>query len=382
MKIQNVLMALALLSSCARAPLKGPEGAMRKMSSPPKLVDSLSKESFFHGLKKHIEGIKSSTLVRDPMLFGPKKMAKANYVAAIEKIFQHENDWLQYIAGHFDFYEVYGKDSWGDIMATGYYEPRIKGSRSASPQFPQPIYARPNDLVTIDYKAFGLKAISQQGRIFNNVIGPYFSRKDIDEDLKLQGRNLEIAYLDSVDAFFLQTQGSGYIEFENGEVLHVGFDSQNGLNYVPIGKFLTDSIPFEQMSLQKIKEHLKKLPRKEKQDLLNKNPSYVFFKKIESAGITYAGMEVSAGRTIATDKELFPKGALAFLEIDEPQFSSLTAQDVSSWVRKSRLVFDQDTGGAIKGGGRIDLYIGIGDEAAQKAGVMRDPGRLYYLVPR
>ena len=136
------------------------------------------------------------------------------------------------------------------------------------------------------------------------------------------------------------------------------------------------------MSMQRIRSHLKTLPFNEQQTILNKNPSYVFFRKLDGKALTYAGMEVEDGRTIATDLQLFPKGAMAFLDIEEPVFETEAAITPLSWDRKPRLVFDQDTGGAIKGSGRVDLFYGEGDWAAQKAGVMKQKGKLFYLVPR
>ncbi|MBY0414543.1 MAG: MltA domain-containing protein, partial [Bdellovibrionales bacterium] len=152
--------------------------------------------------------------------------------------------------------------------------------------------------------------------------------------------------------------------------------------YFPIGRLLTDSIPLESMSMQKIKLHLKTLSKEDQQKILNKNPSYVFFKKLDGGALTFAGMEVQEGRTIATDVHLFPKGAMAFLETEEPTFNSSEDLEAFQWEKKARIVFDQDTGGAIKGSGRVDLYFGQGDIAAQKAGIMKQKGLLYYLVPK
>ncbi len=377
-----LILFLIFFGSCARSPLKKIEKSMRKAEETPAFTDSLSKDTFFTTLRKHIDVMRSTTLVKNPMIFGEKKIDKNQYISALEKIFEHENDWTDYISKNFDFYEVYGKDSWGEILATGYYEPKVKGSRTFSTQFNRAIYSRPTDLVSIDYKAFGIKPLSVLGRLHNNIVSPYYSRKEIDEDQKLKGQNLELAFLDPLDAFFIQIQGSGIVELENGEVLHVGYDSQNGYPYVAIGKFLKDVIPEDKMSMRKIRDHLKTLPKNVQQNILNKNPSYVFFKKIDTAALTYTGMEVSPGRTIATDKNFFPKGALAFLDIEEPVFNTIDDIEPTSWIKRPRVVFDQDTGGAITGGGRVDLYFGQGEEAARKAGVMRHLGRLYYLIPR
>ena len=348
----------------------------------------MSRESFFNALKKHIAVMRTSSLVQDPMIFGQKKIKKENYIFALESILTHEFDWLEWVEKNFDFYEVYGRDDWSEVMVTGYYEPRVLGAKKKSLTFSQPLYMTPTDLVTVDLKKFGEKfslipnLSPITGRIENQKIVPYYSRKEIDEDQKLVGKKLELVWVDPIDAFFIQIQGSGLVELSSGELVHVGYDAQNGHSYMAIGKFLTGAIPLENMSMQKIRAYLKTLSAKEQQQILNKNPSYVFFKKLETAALTYTGMEVQDGRTIATDKHFFPKGALAFLDVEIPVFNSSDDSEAQSWQRQPRLVFDQDTGGAIRGGGRVDLYFGSGDEAAQQAGVMKHPGKLYYLVPK
>ncbi|MDO9180925.1 MAG: MltA domain-containing protein [Bacteriovorax sp.] len=361
---------------------------MRPLKKRPIVLDSLSKDSFFSALVKHIEVMKKSSQVSDPMIFGERRIEKNKYVAALQEILKHNEDWQTWIYERFDFFEVYGQNSWAEVMSTGYYEPIVRGSYKKNGEFSQALMSTPNDLITLNFKNFPYKFSSGehlgalQGRIVNQKFVPYFSRKEIDSDNILNASSLAIAWVDPLDAFFIQIQGSGVIVFDNGDRVRVGYDSQNGLTYAALGKLLKNIIPADQMSMQSIKAHLKTLAREEQQKILNYNPSYVFFKKLDSNALTFAGMEVSAGRTIATDLRFFPKGALAFLDIEEPQFDSPSDIVPKSWQRLPRFVFDQDTGGAIKGGGRVDLYFGSGDVAAQKAGVMKQKGLLYYLVPR
>ncbi len=385
--MKYLLIAL-LLASCARAPITRIDESMRLASSRPVFTDTLSKESFFIALRKHIDVMKSSRMVMPVMTFGPTKIPKEKYIASLEAIFANQDNWQSYIYDNFDFMEVYGKDEWSEVMATGYYEPLVRGSKKKTDLYSQPMYGTPNDLITIDLKKFAHKFSKNEklesltGRVDNKKFVPYYDRKNIDVDMKLKGQNLELAWVDPVDSFFIQIQGSGVVEFEDGEKMRVGYAAQNGHAYIPIGKFLTHAIPLESMSMQRIKEHLATLSEKDKQDVLNKNPSYVFFRKLDSLALTYAGMEVSDGRTIATDLHLFPKGAMAFLDVEEPVFANLEDLEPKSWMPAPRLVFDQDTGGAIRGAGRVDLYFGQGAEASHKAGVMKQKGRLYYLVPK
>lgn len=332
--------------------------------------------------------MKKSNQVKDPMTFGDRKIPKAQYILALEEILLHESDWLNWINLNFDFFEVYGKDDWSEVMSTGYYEPRVKGSRVETEVFSQPLFTTPNDMITVNLRKFSNKFSRDEklgtlkGRIENKSLVPYYDRKEIDEDKKLKDQSTILAWVDPVDSFFIQIQGSGVVEFDSTDSMRVGYDGQNGHAYVPIGRTLTHVIPMEQMSMQQIKLHLKTLSKIDQQKIMNRNPSYVFFRKLDTNAITYAGMEVQEGRTIATDLHLFPKGALAFMDIEEPVFNSSVDVVPSSWERKPRLVFDQDTGGAIKGGGRVDLFMGHGDIAAQKAGVMKQKGQLFYLVPK
>lgn len=388
MKKISLIVLILTLASCSRAPLKNREDLMRPASNAPVLTDSLSKESFYLALRKHIDVMKKSNQVKDPMVFGKKKIPKADYISSLEKIFDHADEWPDYINLNFEAYEVYGKDDWAEVMVTGYYEPLVPGSKVKTKEFFQPAYSTPSDMLTVDLKKFaskfpaGQKLGTLQARVENKRIVPYYDRQDIDEKYKLANQNLELAWLDPIDAFFIQIQGTGVVEFPDGEKIRIGYDSQNGHAYFPIGKFLTEHIPLEEMSMQRIRAHLKTLPFNEQQTILNKNPSYVFFKKLDGKALTYAGMEVEDGRTIATDLHLFPKGAMAFLDIEEPVFESNTAITATTFERRPRIVFDQDTGGAIRGSGRVDLFYGEGDTAAQKAGVMKQHGKLFYLVPR
>lgn len=382
------ILLLFLLASCARNPVTRIEESMRPASSKPVFTDTLSKESFFIALRKHIDVMKTSRQVMNPMTFGPVKIPKEQYVASLEEIFNHQDNWQSYIYDNFDFMEVYGKDDWSEVMATGYYEPKVPGSKTKTDVFSQAMYSTPSDLITVDLKKFshkfskGEKLGVLQGRVEKGNLLPYFDRKNIDVDMKLKDQKLELVWVSPVDSFFIQIQGSGVVEFADGEKMRVGYAAQNGHPYIAIGKFLTDVIPMEQMSMQKIKQHLDTLPPVEKQNILNKNPSYVFFKKLDGLALTYAGMEVNDGRTIATDLHLFPKGALAFLDVEEPVFANQTDLEPIAWNPAPRLVFDQDTGGAIRGTGRVDLFFGQGDEASHKAGVMKQKGRLFYLVPK
>ena len=243
-KMRYFFCLCLLLSACARAPLKTKDQAMRETSSKIELQDMLSKESFFSTLKKHIEVMKRSKQVTDPMIFGELKIAKNVYIAELEKILEHENDinWLSYIQEHFICLEVYGKDHWGDVLSTGYYEPLVRGSHTATKEFSEALYKTPPDLIAVDLKLFrgnkkhdGLPELLY-GRLKNQTLVPYFDRKSIDREKVLEGKNLELAWVDPIDAFFIQIQGSAVIDFGNDEKMRVGYANQNGHTYMSIGK--------------------------------------------------------------------------------------------------------------------------------------------------
>lgn len=390
MKNQCIISLLAVIAiSCSRAPLTKIQDSMRLISHPLVIEDSLSKDSFFKALTKNIELLKSSNRVQDPIIFGSIKVSKASYIEFLEKIQQQEknSDWCNWLTLNSQWLEVYGASEWGEVLSTGYYEPEVLADYKPNDIFSEPIYNDPKNILKIETKNFknllsSTTNTSVSARIEGSKILPYFDRKEISVDRVLKNMKLEIAYLEPVDAFFIQIQGSATLKFPDGKKIRVGYANQNGYPYVPIGKFLKDKIPLEKMSMQRIKKYLLGQDKLAVNEILNKNPSYVFFKEIQSEALTYSGVEVSDGRTIATDKEFFPKGALAFFDINEPVFSSSKEIDPETYVRRARLVFDQDTGGAIKGGGRVDLYFGKDADAEQKAGVMKQVGKLYYLIPK
>ncbi len=247
----------------------------------------------------------------------------------------------------FDFYEVYGQREWGEVFITSYYTPVIGGSTIPTPRFSQPLYGVPHDLVWVDLASFARRFPEMmpwqglpneqktkpgilRGRLCPcpekgcvPEVAPYYSRKEIDEERRLADQGLELAWLDPIDCFFLQIQGSGVVNLENGMRLRVGYAAQNGHPYVAIGKFMYDVIPPQKMSMQAIRRHLKTLSPDELQEMLNRNPSYVFFRTLPGDPVTYFGTEVVDGRTIATDTRFFPKGALAYLEFEKPDFPDM-----------------------------------------------------------
>ncbi|MCO5142477.1 MAG: MltA domain-containing protein [Oligoflexia bacterium] len=400
--MKKLLIGILFLASCARAPLEKPEEAFRLSQEKPVLSDSLSFESFREALRKTIVSFDSSAVIPTIYSFEQKVVSRENYkkfLLDIEKNVHSQDELIEFLSKNATIYEVYGSDEYGKIFSTGYYDPISKGSLRKTEKFSQAIYKTPPDLVVVDLGAYAEKfpdlehlknLITEQksknpqwrGRYIaeQKKVVPYYTREELYNLQPLANKKLELLYMDPIDAFFLEIQGSGLIDLGNKKV-RVGYESQNGHPYFAIGKALLDKIPLEEMSMQKIREALSNMPREEQQSILNQNPSMVFFQTLKGESLTYSGAEVTAGRTIATDRYFFPKGLLAFLSIETPVFSDGNSHVPTHWESKPRFVFDQDTGGAIRGGGRVDLYMGMGEEAAQMAGVMKRDGRLWYFVP-
>lgn len=376
-------------SACTRPPLTSIENVTRAAKAP-KLADDLPLEPLLSAVS-----LQAEELLKRPghqkFIFGDRVYTKEQYVAGLRRFVElgrssaSTEAFLKSVADEFDFFEVNGEKGWGDAFISSYYEPILEGSLRKSAKFNQPLYKTPEDLVSLDLVPFDEKYSLDRklrGRLVERKLVPYFSREEIDGQGALAKRKLELCWVDPLDAFFLQVQGSGTIHLTGGKSLRLGYAEKNGHRYESIGQFLKDVLPPEKISLQTIERHLRTLSEEEMRRILNLNPSYVFFQELEKNAITSFGVPATDGRTVATDGRFFQKGTLAFLSSTKPVFDSAEAIEPAEWIPFSRFVVDQDIGGGIKGGGRLDLFWGSGPEAKRFAGVMKQPGRLYYLAPK
>jgi membrane-bound lytic murein transglycosylase A len=377
---------------------------MRWVSAEPRYQDDLDVESLKTGLADQIRVLRQTNRT---MQFGPYSIESALYAEALENLITalHEGGreaFMEAVRKDFLPLEVFGDRDWGSVFITSYYEPVIKGSKKKTAEFSSPLYGVPRDLATIRLDQFAdrfdrwrqwLRGVTEQksdvpvarARVVATDTGqwevvPYPDRREIDVELLKTAPIL--AWVNPIDNFILQIQGSGAVDFASGERLRVGYAAQNGHPYVAVGKRLTHVIPLEEMTLHKIERYLKSVPQSQAMAYMGANPSYVFFQPVAERGLTFNGTLTNPGRTIATDNGFFPKGSLAFLEFERPHFDAPDTDQVASWSPVGRFVLDQDTGGAIRGPHRVDLFWGDGDEAKQHAGVMKHPGRLHYLFPR
>jgi len=262
-------------------------------------------------------------------------------------------------------------------LFTGYFEPELRGSRNRSDPYTVPLYGRPADLVSVDLGRFrdSLRGQRIAGRVENGALRPYATRAEIEAGA-IAGRAPEIVWVDDpIDAFFLHIQGSGRVVLDNGEMLRVGYAAQNGHVYVPIGRELIASgaLAREEVSMQSIRAWLLANPA-EAARVMHQNPSYVFFRALDGEGpLGSQGAVLTPGRSLAVDRTHIALGVPIWLDAEDPL-------DPNARVR--RLMVAQDTGGAIRGPVRGDVFWGHGAEAAERAGRMRSSGRYWLLLPR
>ena len=282
----------------------------------------------------------------------------------------------------FDLVPSSADSEFSQVLFTGYYQPVIDGSLVPTEKFRYPLYGRPADLITAEQVTLNGPAKVEKvvGRAEGEQFLPYYTRREIDEVGLLRGRGLEIAWVaDPIELFFLHIQGSGIIRLADGRQLSVGYAAQNGWPYRSIGRLLIDGgkIAKEEMSMQRLRRYLSDNPR-EQSDILNYNESYVFFRVNQAGALGSLEVPVTAGRSIATDSRLFPKGALALIQTEIPVIDS--AGRLAGWRPMTRFVLNQDTGGAIRGLQRADIYFGTAKPGWGLAGYMNRQGKMFFLI--
>ncbi|MFZ2266136.1 MAG: murein transglycosylase A [Azonexus sp.] len=283
----------------------------------------------------------------------------------------------QFFESHLKPYAVLSADANPNGMMTGYYEPLLRGSRLASKGFDQPVRGVPDDLLTIDLSAVfpELKDKRVRGRLEGNKVVPYWSRAEIaSRGDRLPGRHL-LYVDDAVELFFLQVQGSGRVKMTDGSMVRLNYADQNGHPYNSIGRILVErgELKLEEASMQGIRAWARANPGR-LDELLNTNPSYVFFREVPNSKdgpVGALGVPLTPERSIAVDPRSVPLGTPVFMATTRPN----TAQPMN------RLVMAQDTGGAIKGAVRADYFWGFGKEPGEQAGKMKQSGRLWLLLP-
>ena len=384
-------LIFALLVSSCKPLVKPPtrENAMERISSwsYPDFLDDMTYNGLEDSILQSLSYLNKIPADRQ-FIFGEDQYNTEHMIKSL----QHFLDYIQtrpprqdlkgFIQSDYHIYRSVGRDSKGEVLYTGYYEPLLNGSLVRSEQYRFPIYTRPRDLITIDLSLFHKKFKGEKiiGRYTDQSVVPYYDRSEIETDGVLEDKAGVLAWAeDPVDVFFLQIQGSGKVQLDNGELFNVHYQTTNGRPYRSIGKLLIDEekISVADMSMQKIREYLHNHPD-EIDAVLNYNPSYVFFKIEPNGPLGNINVKLTPGRSIALDRRIFPPAALAFIETEKPLIDD--AGQIQSWQHFSRFALNQDTGGAIRGPGRADLFWGNGPYAEIAAGHLKHTGKLYFLV--
>lgn len=276
----------------------------------------------------------------------------------------------QFFEEHFTPYRV-SDDGNPEGLFTGYYESSLNGSRHKTHKYWYPLYKKPPELLLSQGKE------KKWGVLSWGKIVPYYDRAAIDNGA-LEGKGLELVWVDDpVEAFFLHVQGSGRINLPDGKVMRVNYAASNGHPFFSIGRDLIQNniMDTKDVSMQSIRAWMARSPEKAR-TLMHKNPSYVFFREVESKAedgpIGCMGVPVTAGRTLAIDRRWLPMGAPLWFDGCHPD----------NYIQERRLMIAQDTGGAIRGAVRGDFFWGFGKEAMEKAGKMKSKGQYYVLIPK
>ena len=392
----HIILFLCLLSvlGCFQA-MKKEISAPEKALVPvrylfPEFSDDMDLDSLARAVNRNIEYLNRL----DPghtFSYGPKKFTclqvRESQEAFLRLILSTSDSRIlnREIRKNFIVYRAAGGTGGGKVLFTGYYEPVFDASMKEKGPFKYPVYRMPDDLIKIDLSIFNKKYKGETiiARLEDNKVLPYYSRKQIEDEKALQGKGLEIAWLkDPLDVAFLQIQGSGRLRIEGEETIPVGYMAANGHPYNSIGRYMIEKgyLTSEEMSMQAIRDCLTAHPEL-LNDVLNSNPSYVFFRVLDkNSPLGSIQVPLTNGRSIATDSSLFPKGALCFITCKKPVIDS--RGEIQGWTGFSRFVMNQDTGGAIKGAGRADIFWGNGQYAEIAAGHMKHEGELYILIKK
>lgn len=383
-----IIVSLLCLSSCVRPPEPPPvveepvveEPVIVEVPIVDKGVPTLQVVDWSEvvGWQEDNPGLALGALLKSctSLRWRPQWQPACEEAAAMEHA--SEDEARAFFEHHFEPHQVSKSDGSTEGLLTGYYVPDLKGSREASADYPYPLYRRPDDLLTIDLSDVypDLSNYRLRGRIDGHRVVPYWQRSEIESQKRpLVGQEL-FWVADPVELFFLQIQGSGRILFEDGERVMVNYADQNGHPYKSIGKYLIDlgAMPRSKMSMQNIRAWVRDNPDKA-DDLLNQNPSYVFFRSLGSdvqSPPGALGVPLTPGRSLAVDRRHIPLGAPVFVDTSWPN----TDQPLR------RLMMAQDTGGAIKGKIRGDFFWGMGDQAGSQAGRMKQTAQFWVFLPR
>lgn len=391
--VAGILLIVATALGCypvLKKEAQQPEEALREVRFfPPKFFDDMDRDSLILAVRRNFEYL--DRLPLETMFHYGSETFTLRQVRGSQEAFLDllskglDADQLnREIRKKFLVYWAAGRAEGRRVLFTGYFEPLYEGSLIPDEVFRFPLYRLPDDLIRIDLAPFGEKFTGETivARIEGDKVLPYYTRYQIEAEKVLDGKGLEIAWLkDPVDVAFLHIQGSGRLRLPDGRNLLVHYQAANGRPYRSIGGYLIEKgfLTREEMSMQAIRKFLNEHPDI-LDEVLNYNPSYVFFQQEETGPLGSIGVPLTPGRSIALDSRIFPKGSLGFISSWKPTVND--QGDIVGWTPFSRFVVNQDTGGAIKGAGRADIFWGSGSYAELAAGHLKHEGDLFILIKK
>ncbi len=377
------LLFFALFCCCGRAIPPSPErpGPSLERLDPtdfPAFLDDLDRASLKTAVAQSLSALRPKHGT-ESIAFGKERVPVARVrdsLTAFLALLETHTDLRPALARDFAVYRVTAL-----VLFTGYYEPVLNGSPVRTARYRYPLYRRPDDLVEVDGSTVSPERAGEKlyGRMVNGKLLPYFSRAEIDGHGALAGKQYELIWVDDpVACFFLHIQGSGQIQLPDGKRVRVGYAGTNGQPYQSIGKLLLDQgkLHLGETSALAIRRYLQAHPD-EQDTIFFHNQRYIFFQFASDGPRGSLGIPLTAGRSLATDAKIYPPGALGFIHSRKPVVGQ---QEQVSWQEFSRFVLLQDSGAAISGWGRADLFWGNGVEI--EAGYMAQEGELYLLVKK
>ncbi|MBI4060737.1 MAG: MltA domain-containing protein [Elusimicrobia bacterium] len=390
------LFAALLFVACAAPPRGAPTSqAIRPLPADewPRIQDDLDLDSLARASEHNLSYLRG--LGEKTFLIGASTVGARRLVESVEALLE-----LRRKAGTpaeletglkdgFELFRVMGATQGGGAFFSAYYQPILPASPKRTERFAYPLYRRPPDLVTVDLGAFNPKyngeTISARLDAGGRLV-PYFNRRDIDVRKQLEGRGLEAAWLDNgFDRLDLHIQGSGLLRFPDGRFMIAKYAANNGAPYKSAGMALVGSgaMTREEATKAAIKQYLIEHPEGEGW-LLSQNPRYVFFDVSEAPedGMPFGTIEraLTPGRSIAVDPKSIPLGVPAYARLPLPQADAQGR--LLGKAESGRFVLCQDTGGAIQGPGRVDLFLGHGPDAKTEAAKVWDSGELYLILKK
>jgi len=357
-----------------------------RQSELPAFADDMDRASLIESTRHHLSFLKKQRPEKG-LFIGAEVYSNTWLLHSLEifleKLEQNPSpeELKHFLSDNYLVYQAGGRKGQGRrrMLVTGYYEPTFEGSLTRQPPFLTPIYSPPPSLITLP----GANREPQVGRYNpDNQLVAYWSRQEIETTAALLQGN-ELAFLkDPFDAFLLHVQGSGKIQFPDRSIRAVRFAATNGHEYRSIGKLLVDekAMTLEAVTVPAIRTYLQQHPDQQ-QRILHHNPRYIFFNWGDDLGpVGSSGEVLTPGRSVAIDGTALPEGTIGYLVSRTPRFGE--NGQIAGWRTLSRFVFPQDSGAAIKGTGRVDIFFGNGTDAEFTANFMKEDGKLYFLIKK